>query len=230
MKDRLGAILQPTQERYLERLQPPRDELLREMEAHAHEHDVPISDPEVGRLLGLFAISTRAQRILEVGTAIGYGALIMARAAPQATVVTIENDPEMARRAREFLERGGVADRVEIRMGDALAVLAQLQQEGRPFQLAYVDATKTEYRRYLDLVVPQLTIGGLVAFDNVLWKGWVADPDSADADDDNAESLRAFNPYHMIHPQLVSQVLPIGDGLALATKTAPTVMERGGPF
>lgn len=228
MKDRLGAILQPAQEQYLERLQPPRDELLREMESYAREHDIPISDPEVGRLLGLFAVSTRAQRILEVGTAIGYGALLMARAAPQATVVTIEKDDEMAARAREYFERAGVAERIEIRMGSALDVLAQLQQEGRPFQLAYVDATKTEYRRYLDLVVPQLTIGGLVAFDNVLWKGWVADPDSGD--DDNAQALRTFNPYHMIHPQLVSQVLPIGDGLALATKTAPTVMERGGPF
>lgn len=228
MKDRLGAILQPAQERYLENLQPPRDALLQEMESYAGDHDVPISDPEVGRLLQLFAVATRAQHILEVGTAIGYGALLMARAAPQAQVVTIENDPEMAQRARGFLERGGVASRVEVREGDALDVLAQLAQEGRPFQLAYVDATKTEYRRYLDLVVPQMTIGGLVAFDNVLWKGWVADPDAGD--DDNAAALRTFNPYHMIHPQLVSQVLPIGDGLALATKTAPTVMERGGPF
>lgn len=228
MKHGIGAILHPPQERYLERLLPPRDRLLQEMEEAAAKDDIPISDPEVGRLLEILARSTRARRIVEVGTAIGYGALCLARGAPEARVLSIDSDPRRLEAARAYLERAGVAERVELVCGAALEVLPQVEA---PVDLAYVDAVKSEYRRYLDLLLPKLSLGGLIAFDNALWKGWVADPpDEAAEEDANAEALRAFNPYLMMHPQLVSVVLPLGDGVALATKVKPTIMEMGGPF
>ncbi len=235
MKHGAGAILHPGQERYLERIQPPRDPLLREMEAYAAEHNVPISDPEVGRLLELFARASRARRILEVGTAIGYGALLLARGAPEARVVTIDRDRAMHERARGYLERGGVLERVELVAGEALDVLDRLPHpEGDPaggaFELVYVDAEKTEYRRYLDRILPRLAVGGLMLFDNLLWKGWVAEPPEEEEEDEEAEALRAFNGYLMIHPQLRAQVLPIGDGLGIATKVQPLIQELGGPF
>lgn len=234
MKRGIGRIVRAEQERYLERLQPPRDALLREMESYAAEHEVPIADPEVGRFLEVvvraLALGGRARRVLEVGTAIGYGTLLLARAAPDARVVTLDRDPEMLARAREFLERDGVADRVELVEGDALASIDRLDG---PFDLVWVDATKTEYRRYLDRLLPKVTVGGVMLFDNLLWKGRVADPDGegAEADDDeNADALRSFNGYLMIHPQLRAQVVALGDGLGVATKIGPTVMEMGGPF
>jgi predicted O-methyltransferase YrrM len=225
MKQGTGILLHAEQERYLERLLPPRDPLLREMEERAAKEDIPISDPEIGRLLGILARSTGARRIVEVGTAIGYGALCMARGAPEARVVTIDTDPERLAVARGYLERAGVADRVELIEGPALEVLARLQP---PFDFAYVDAVKKEYRRYLDLLVPLVRVGGLIALDNLLWKGHVADP--PDDDDPDADALRAFNGYLMMHPQLQSVVLPFGDGLGLATKVKPTIMEMGGPY
>jgi predicted O-methyltransferase YrrM len=225
MKHGAGILLQPEQERYLDRLLPPRDPLLREMEARAAEEDIPISDPEIGRLLGILARMTGARRIVEVGTAIGYGALCLARGAPEARVLTIDTDPERLAAARGYLERAGVADRVELIEGPALEVLARLQP---PFDLAYVDAVKKEYRRYLDLLVPLVRVGGVIALDNLLWKGRVADP--PDDDDPDADALRAFNGYLMMHPQLQSVVLPFGDGLGLATKVKPTIMEMGGPY
>jgi caffeoyl-CoA O-methyltransferase len=225
MKHGAGILLQPEQERYLDRLLPPRDPLLREMEARAAEEDIPISDPEIGRLLGILARVTGARRIVEVGTAIGYGALCLARGAPEARVLTIDTDPERLAVARGYLERAGVADRVELIEGPALEVLARLQP---PFDLAYVDAVKKEYRRYLDLLVPLVRVGGVIALDNLLWKGRVADP--PDDDDPDADALRAFNGYLMMHPQLQSVVLPFGDGLGLATKVKPTIMEMGGPY
>lgn len=225
MKHGTGILLQPEQERYLERLLPPRDPLLREMEERAAKEDIPISDPEIGRLLGILARAAGARRIVEVGTAIGYGALCMARGAPEARIVTIDTDPERLAVARGYLERAGVADRVELVEGPALEVLARLQP---PFDLAYVDAVKTEYRRYLDLLVPLVRVGGLIAIDNLLWKGRVADP--PEEDDANADALRAFNGYLMMHPQLQSVVLPFGDGLGVATKVKPTIMEMGGPY
>lgn len=231
MKQGAGILLQPAQERYLERLLPPRDPLLREMEERAAREEIPISDPEVGRLLGILARSIGgggergARLILEIGTAIGYGALCLARGAPEARVVTIDSDPQRLADARGYLERAGVADRVELVEGAALEVLPRLSG---PFDLAYVDAVKQEYRRYLDLLLPNLRVGGVIVLDNLLWKGRVAEP--PDEDDPDADALRAFNGYLMMHPQLQSVVLPFGDGLGLATKIKPTRMEMGGPW
>lgn len=225
MKGGPGVILRGGQESYLERLLPPRDALLAEMEERARRDDVPIADPEVGRLLEVLARATRARRIVEIGTAIGYGALRLARGAPQARVVTIDRDPAMLAAARGYLERGGVLDRVELVEGEALEAIARLEP---PFDLAWVDAAKADYRRYLDRLLPLVTVGGLLVFDNVLWHGQVAEP--ADDEDAAAEHLRAFNGYLMMHPQLAASVLPLGDGVALAAKLKPTILEQGGPY
>src|SRR5215470_17184519 len=142
MKHGIGNILRPEQERYLELLLPPRETLLREMEEQAAREQIPISDPEVGRLLSLLARALGARLILEIGTAIGYGALCLARGAPQARVVSIDTDPARLARARAFLERAGVADRVDLVQGAALEILPHLPLAQGPFDLAYVDAVK----------------------------------------------------------------------------------------
>jgi predicted O-methyltransferase YrrM len=226
MKHGKAAILKPEQERYLDRMLPPRDALLREMEGLAHKEDIPIADPEVGRLLGVLARATGARSILEIGTAIGYGTLWLARGAPEARVTTIDVSPRQLERARGYLERGGVLGRVELLEGAALDVLPRL---AGPFDLVFVDAVKEEYRRYLDHVLPKLRVGGTLVFDNLLWAGHVAAPPDGE-EDEQADSLRAFNGYLMMHPQLDSVLLPLGDGVGLATKTKPTIMEMGGPF
>ncbi|HXT51641.1 MAG TPA: O-methyltransferase [Thermoanaerobaculia bacterium] len=225
MKDRADAILRSEQAAYLDKLLPPRDALLAEMEAWSASHDVPSSDPEVGKLLSILARGRGARRILEVGTAIGYGTLCLARGAPEARVLTIDPDPERRELARGFLARGGVLDRVELIDGEALSVLPRLDG---PFDLVYLDALKEEYRRYLDLTLPKLVIGGLIVVDNLLWKGRIAEP--PEEEDRAAVAIRAFNGYLMIHPQLEAVLLPFGDGVGLAVKTKPTIMEMGGPF
>lgn len=225
MKDRPDAILRSEQARYLEGLLAPRDPLMAEMEEHASEHGIPISDPEVARFLEILARSCSPRRILEVGTAIGYGALALTRGAPEARVITIDHDPEQLARARDYLGRGGVLDRVELLEGDALERLATLDG---PFDLAYLDAAKEEYRRYLDLLLPRLKVGGLLVADNVLWKGKVAA--FGEEEDAATRALRAFNAYLVMHPQMLAWVIAVGDGLGLAVKTRPTIMEMGGPF
>jgi len=228
MKRGTASILHPEQESYLDRMLPPRDALLREMEDLAHRDDVPITDPEVGRLLGILARATGARNILEIGTAIGYGTLWLARGAPEARVTTIDISPQKIATARGFLERGGVLGRVELIEGAALEVLQRLPG---PFDLVFIDAVKSEYRRYLDLSLPKLRLGGTLVFDNLLWGGRVAAPDDEEGEDDaDTDALRAFNGYLMMHPQLDAVLLPLGDGTGLATKTKPTVMEIGGPF
>lgn len=230
MKHGADAILRPEQASYLDRLLPPRDPLRSEMERVAAERKLPISDPEVGRLLGILARSIGARRILEVGTLIGYGTLCLARAAVEARVLSIEMDAGLLAEARGFLERGGVIDRVELIQGEALAVLGGDSKIEGPFDLVYLDATKTEYRRYLDLLLPKLRVGGLVVVDNLLWGGKVATYADSDEDDETTEALQSFNGYFMIHPQLEAVVLPLGDGLGVATKTKPLILEMGGPY
>lgn len=226
MKRGDAVILHPEQERYLSRLLPPRDAILREMEERAAREEIPISDPEVGKLLGILARTAGARRILEIGAAIGYGAIWLARGAPEARVTSVDIDPERLAAARGYLERAGLADRVELIEGAALEVLQRLDG---PFDLVYVDAVKTEYRKYLDLVLPKVRVGGVLVFDNLLWGGQVAAP-GEDREDRDADALRAFNGYLMMHPQLQAVVLPLSDGVGLATKIKPTRFEMGGPF
>lgn len=222
-----GAVLHPAQEAYLDRLLPPRDALLQEMERISEEEGIPSSSPAVGRLLQALAGAVKARRILEVGTGIGYGALCMARGAPEAEVHTVDTDRDRLERAKEFLARGQVGDRVKLLHGPALEVLPDLRG---PFELAYLDAIKKEYRHYLDLVVPLLALGGVVVIDNLLWKGKVAQLPEGEEEDEQTRVLRAFNPYFMIYPQLTTVLLPLGDGVGLGTKNKPTVREMGGPF
>lgn len=225
MKDAVDAILHRVQASYLERMLPPRDALFEEMEAQAAREGIPISDPEVGQLLEILARAVAARRILEVGTAIGYGTLWMARGAPAATIVTLDRDGERLATARAFLERAGVADRAELIEGEALESLMRLEGE---FDLIYIDADKVGYRRYLDQGLQHLRVGGLVVADNLLWKGKVADPDGQE--DEATRALRAFNGYLLSHPQLSAVIVPLGDGLGIATKTQPLMTDRGGPF
>jgi caffeoyl-CoA O-methyltransferase len=227
MKHGKGSILRLEQEEYLERILPPRDSILREMEEIGAREEIPITDPEVGKLLSILARAGGARRILEVGTAIGYSTLCLARGAPEALVISIDTDPERQLRARGFLERAGVADRVELIEGAALDVLPRLSG---PFDLAYIDAVKQEYRRYLDLILPLLRVGGTIVADNLLWKGRVAEPLGDEPEDEETRALQTFNSYLMIHPQLLATVLAVGDGVGLATKTRPLMREMGGPF
>lgn len=227
MSRRVSPILRPRQARYLAGLLPPRDALVREMESYAALHDVPIARPELARLLEALAASRPSGRLLEVGTAIGYGALALARGAREGRVVTVDRDPARLALARDFLARAGVLDRVELLEGEALPTLQAL---AGPFDLIYLDGDKKEYRRTLDLLLPKLLVGGFVVVDNLLWSGAIGEPELRRDGDRDALEIERFNPYLTIHPQLASVLLPLGDGVGVAVKRKPTMRELGGPF
>lgn len=216
MKDALGAILRPEQAAYLEGVEPARDPLLAEMEAWAREHGQPISDPEVASFLAVVARLSGARAIVEVGTNIGYGAIVLARAAgPDARVITIENDAETAAVARGFIARAGLSSQIEVRQADALAALAVLTGS---IDLVYIDCVKEHYPAYLDLVLPKLSERGAIVADNVLWKGLVAAADVPAHEVGRVQALRTFNHALLTDSRLRGVILPLGDGVAYAAR------------
>ena len=212
MKAKLDAIIQRDQAEYLDQLLTQSDPLLTEMEAYAAEHRVPIADREVARFLEITARASGARKALEIGMAIGYSVVHLVRGMGEAgTIVTIEPNEEMIRAASGFLKRAGVLDRVEIERGKALEVMPTLEET---FDLLFIDAVKEEYSQYLDLGLPRLRTGGVVIVDNLLWGGKVAGNDK----ESSTVALREFNHYFLNHPQLLAEVLPVGDGLGYAVK------------
>lgn len=217
MKAKLDAIIQRDQAEYLDRLSTQNDPLLAEMEAYAGEHRVPIADREVATFLEITARTSRAQKALEIGMAIGYSVIHLLHGMGQdGLVVTIDPSDEMIAAASGYLKRANLFNQVRIERGKALDVMPHLTET---YDLLYIDAVKEEYRQYLDLGLPRLRTGGVVVVDNLLWGGRVAQPESAN-DEDSTKALREFNPYFMNHPQLRSEILSVGDGLGYAVKVS----------
>ena len=219
MKTTADAILRPEQAHYLEAIEPARDPLLADLESFARERRQPISDPEVASFLAVTTRASGARSIVEVGTNIGYGAIVLARAAgPDARVVTIENDASLVEVARGNITRAGLAGQVEVRHADALAELATL---GPGIDLAYIDCVKEHYPAYLDLILPKLSPRGILIADNVLWRGLVAAPPEAELpahEVGRVQALRTFNHSIVSDSRLRGVILPLGDGVAYAVR------------
>jgi predicted O-methyltransferase YrrM len=187
-----------------------------EMEAVAARDSVPIVHWETGRFLAVLCRALDPD-VLEVGTAIGYSTLHMAEQLERGRVVTLERDPDRAAQARGFLDRAGVGDRVELVEGDALETIAAL--EG-PFDLLFVDASKGEYRRYIELAEPKLSERALLVVDNLLMDGEVALPRDAETtwNPFSLAAARALNSELMGGDRWLAAVLPIGDGVGLGVR------------
>jgi caffeoyl-CoA O-methyltransferase len=145
---------------------PPRDELLLTLEAEAEREGIPIVGPVVGELLFILTRATEAQRILELGTATGYSTIFLGRGCrPQGgRVLSLELDAKMAARALANLAQAGLGEHVEVRGGEALALMAELSG---PFDLIFMDIDKESYLPALDHCQRLLKVGGLLIVDNV---------------------------------------------------------------
>jgi caffeoyl-CoA O-methyltransferase len=211
------VIVTDSVQAYLAASRPEPDPLLAEMEAHGDRDRIPIVVPETGILLQILARARGARRIVEVGTAIGVSALYMARALPpDGRLVSFEIDPVRHASARGYFERAGLLDRADLRLQDARPGLAEL--EG-PFDMAFIDGVKAQYGDYLDELLPLLGPGGVLAVDNVLASGTVADGrGDANWSDEQVQGLRAFNHRLLTDSRLTGTITPVGDGLLIAVR------------
>jgi caffeoyl-CoA O-methyltransferase len=174
--------------------------------------------PEQGQFMALLLQLIGARRCLEVGTFTGYSALACALALPgDGRLVTLDISTEWTAIARRYWIDAGVANRIELRLGPAAQSLAALLEADGPgsFDFAFIDADKTGYDRYYELALQLVRPGGLIAFDNVLWSGRVADPNAEDAD---TVALRVLNRKLHVDQRVDLAMVPIGDGLTLARR------------
>jgi len=211
-------IRDPRVQTYLESLRPARDALLAEMEELAALERIPIVEWETGRLLATLVAARRPARVLEVGTAIGYSTIHMARELQsEGRIVTLERDPRRIAQARDFWARAGVADRIELVEGDALHSIGGLDG---PFDLVFLDAGKTEIDAYLERLDGRLADDALLVVDNLLMSGDAALPEGLETSwpEDSLRAARRTTRALMASPEWLFSLLPVGDGVGLGAR------------
>jgi len=174
--------------------------------------------PEQGQFMALLVQLTGARKILEIGVFTGYSSLAMALALPpQGRVLGCEISAEYAAIARQFWQKAGVSEKIDVLLGPAVTSLEQLLANGEQesFDLAFIDANKSDYDQYYELSLQLVRPGGLILIDNVLWYGKVADET---VQDKATQSIRHLNAKLHQDPRISLCLVPIGDGLTLALK------------
>jgi predicted O-methyltransferase YrrM len=208
----MTELLSAEIERYLYQLVPERDLLLQEMEKEARERNIPIIGPAVGRLLFQLALLLQARRVFEMGSAIGYSTIWLARAiTDEGVIYYTDGDAENARAAEEYCRRAGVHHRVRFLVGDALELIDQVDGQ---FDMVFNDVDKYQYPQVFYKTAARVRQGGLLISDNVLWSGRVA----RETRDDWTEAIWQYNRLIYEAPDFLTTILPLRDGVSLSLK------------
>lgn len=208
------SFLHPDAEKYAQGLTRVPFPVMERMEREIQKEDQPAVGRLTGSVLRMLVAANKAERVLEVGGNVGYSALWLAGGlGARGTLETIELKPDLARRAEQNFLEAGLEGRARVHVGAALDVLPRL--EG-PFDVVFLDAVKSEYERYLDLVLPKMRPGGVVAADNVFWLGraW------GKAKDEDSVGIRAFTKRVFEDPRLATTLVPVEDGLSVSVLRA----------
>ncbi|AEI40132.1 O-methyltransferase [Paenibacillus mucilaginosus] len=204
-----------TAEQYMESLygEDPQLKRVKEGIAASGMRDISI-EPGYGRLLTLLVGITGAKQVMEIGALGGYSGMCLVRGLPEeGRLVSLELNPDFAAVARRHLEEAGYGDRVEYRIGEALDSLKQLEEEGRRFDLFFIDADKGNYPNYLEWAIRLANPGALIVGDNLLMRGKTTNPEEKG---NGVTRMREFNQMIAQDPRLEGVLLPAYDGLALA--------------
>ena len=192
------------------------EELLREMEAYAEAYHVPIINERAREAFCRILRRERPHRVLELGTAIGYSALLTAMlGADDVKVLSMERNEARAEKAREFIRRTPYGERITILEGDAAELLKTLQG---PFDFVFLDAAKGQYPRYFRQIQPLLAERAVVLADNVLFRGYVTGGRAPRRFRTIAKRLREYVEMVRCEPGFTTEILEDGDGLAVSRR------------
>ena len=174
--------------------------------------------PDQGQFMQLLVQVVRAQKTLEVGVFTGYSALWVAMGLPnEGRIVACDISEEYTAVARRYWKQAGVDEKIDLRLGPALDTLDELLKDGQAgtFDFAFIDADKTNYENYYERALQLLRAGALIAIDNTIWSGKVADPSEQDPD---TVAIRRLNEQLFHDERITLSMLTVGDGLTLAMK------------
>jgi predicted O-methyltransferase YrrM len=203
---------------YVARLRRDPHERLAAIDREGRAEGLPLVYPDTGALLHTLALASGARRILEIGTCIGYSTLWLATALPpDGSLITMEFDATRAARARDHFAAAGVADRVNVIVGDATRFLHKV---AGPFDLVFQDSNKVLYEPMLDRLVSLLRPGGLLVADNILWNGEVVPGYVAQKkySDEDTAAIVSFSKRLAADPGLYTSFLQVGDGVSVSVK------------
>ena len=205
--------------RYIRSVIPESTGFLKELEEFAAENQVPISQPETIKLIEVLIKFGRCEKVLEVGSAIGYSAIRMIGAGA-GKVDTIELNHQAAVFAEKNFARAGFSDRIKLFEGDANDILPELaQNKNNKYDMIFIDAAKAQYNSFFEPCFSMLRHGGLLVSDNVLYKGMTATDDLVlHRKRTIVKRLREYIKMLCEHESLETAVLPLGDGVALRIK------------
>jgi len=210
-------IRYPEIDRFIRRTIARENGLLKDLEEYAGRHYIPIIPPETAALIKVLIKIHKPARILEVGTAIGYSAIIMAKASEgKAHIDTIEIDEDMIARAAVYIKRAGLEEKIRILNGDAGEILQCL---GTPYDFIFLDAAKGQYAEFLPYCLRLLKPGGLFITDNVLYRGMVAKEGFIEHKHRTITvKLKEYLKLLCRNNELVTSIVPAGDGIAICVK------------
>ncbi len=214
-----NAIVPPYITSYLREKTTHKDEFLHSLEEYAQKNSIPIVEPETARFLSVITKIKKPKRVLEVGCAIGYSAILMAQSMDDdAKIITMEYNHDLALLARENIKKAGLEDRITVVEADAKEFIYTIE-ESEYFDIIFLDGPKAHYMYMLNKCVDLLKMGGILISDNVLYKGMTPDDNHVVRRKITiVKRLRAYIDLLMEHKKLETSLLSLGDGVTISVK------------
>ncbi len=212
----MGKIIYPSQLKYLQSFGQETDPLILELEDFAEKNSVPILSKDSARLLAILISMTEPKRVLELGTAIAYSSIIIAKNLKKKGILhTIEKSQDNIKLAKENISKSGLNDKIILMEGNAFDVMPRLDKK---YDFIFLDADKRDYKRLFDYCLILLKKDGIIFVDNLLWKGYAASPRVPADQKSSTNDIREFNKIFTSQKSLMTTILPVGDGIGLGIK------------
>jgi predicted O-methyltransferase YrrM len=212
----MDKIILSAQLEYISSFRKKTDSLIEEMEAYAKEYNVPILSWQSAEFLEQLVLIKNPRRVLELGTAIAYSTIRVARNLKGKSIIhSIEKSTDNIAVAKEFIAKSGLLNKIKVLEGDALNVMPQLKKK---YDLVFLDADKEDYKRLFDYSLVLLRKGGVLIVDNLLWHGYAASNRVPPQYKESTKHIREFNSLFMNQPNLKTSIIPVGDGLGIGVK------------
>lgn len=216
MRNKMRDILNPSQEKYIKSFRRDDDPLIMEMEEYAAEHRVPILSWQSANLLEIMIRMMRPKRVLEIGTAIAYSSIRIARSLKKKGVLhTIEKSKDNITVARKNIKKAGLEEKIEIIEGDALKVIPELEKK---YDFIFLDADKEDYKGLFDYSIVLLKKKGVIFVDNLLWHGYAAVKKVPPDYRESAGHIKEFNEMFFSQKNLKTVLIPVGDGIGIGLR------------